>query len=197
MFEIRNVSRETQEKISIYKLLLAEWNPKINLVSPSSLCDFDSRHIVDGLALSQYISSKELSDKSFIDVGSGNGIPGVVLALNNISNVILVESDVRKCSFLRCVKHELGLSFDIVCDRIEKLSLHKEQIIVSRGFASIKKTADVVSREIYTPRMILLKGKRYPDELLELSNSYGYVYLGTKYQGDRIIIDVQVEKRKR
>ena len=102
-----DVSRETLAKLGIYLELLRKWNPKINLVSKSTLQSAVERHFVDSLQLLKYVG--EFS--SWVDIGSGAGFPGMVCAIaarENFPNAsfTMVESDARKSAFLRTVSRE-------------------------------------------------------------------------------------------
>ena len=81
ILQIYNVSRETKEKIEAYKTLVLEWNCKFNLISKSSVEHIWERHILDSVQLYKYIRP---TDKILLDLGSGAGFPGMVLALSLI-----------------------------------------------------------------------------------------------------------------
>ena len=100
-----NVSRETMERLKIYQKLLEEWQKKINLVSSSTLPSLWKRHFEDSLQLLPYLPEKK---GSIIDLGTGAGFPGLVLAivLPEKLKVTLVESDFKKCLFLETVSRE-------------------------------------------------------------------------------------------
>ena len=95
------VSRETEARLDRYADLLVEWQAKTNLVAPSTLPHLWTRHISDSLQLLDLASSA----KSWVDLGSGGGFPGVVLACALAetpgANVHLVERNAKKAAFLR------------------------------------------------------------------------------------------------
>lgn len=106
ILQIYNVSRETKEKIETYKTLVLEWNCKFNLISKSSVEHIWERHILDSVQLYKYIRP---TDKILLDLGSGAGFPGMVLAimaeqLNPELSINLVESIGKKTLFLNAVK---------------------------------------------------------------------------------------------
>ena len=111
ILQIYNVSRETKEKIEAYKTLVLEWNCKFNLISKSSVEHIWERHILDSVQLYKYIRP---TDKILLDLGSGAGFPGMVLAimaeqLNPELSINLVESIGKKTLFLNAVKNS-GIS---------------------------------------------------------------------------------------
>src|SRR5712671_3944885 len=95
------VSRETEERLDRYANLLVEWQAKTNLVAPSTLPNLWTRHISDSLQLLDLATSAKI----WVDLGSGGGFPGVVLACALAeapgANVHLVERNARKAAFLR------------------------------------------------------------------------------------------------
>ena len=98
-----NVSRETINSFCEYEALLSKWNKKINLVSPNTLADLWVRHFLDS---GQIINHVDASGKKWIDIGTGAGFPGLVVALllrdRKIDcDIILVEKSLKKVFFLK------------------------------------------------------------------------------------------------
>lgn len=124
-FFLFNVSRESIEKLEIYHALLLKWQKAINLVSPKTVGDAWVRHFADSVQLEQFIcqnSSADVSRESSIvfDLGTGAGFPGLVLAmLRPELEVHLIESDERKCEFLRTVSRETDITVNVHTQRIE------------------------------------------------------------------------------
>ena len=118
------VSRETIERLQVYAVLLAKWQKTINLVAPSTVPDVWHRHFADS---AQLLALAPAGASKWLDLGSGGGFPGLVigimLAERPGSRLTLIESDARKCAFLREVVRQTGLAthvaVDIVTDRIE------------------------------------------------------------------------------
>ena len=120
----RDVSRETTERLEGLIDLLRAWNPRINLIAPSTLEDAWSRHIIDSAQL--YPLAPDAA--RWIDLGAGAGFPGLVIAALRFEHgatepVTLVESDVRKAAFLREAARTMGVPIDIHVTRIENLYL--------------------------------------------------------------------------
>ena len=137
---LSDVSRETREKLERYVATLRSWAPRINLVAKSTLNDVWERHIADSLQLRDLAPSGPLN---WLDFGSGAGLPGLVLAAADPGlRMTLVESDVRKCAFLRAAAIEMGVSVDIQNTRIERLGPHKADVISARAVASLEKLLD-------------------------------------------------------
>tara|TARA_B100000214_G_scaffold36440_1_gene22921 strand:+ start:191 stop:832 length:642 start_codon:yes stop_codon:yes gene_type:complete len=130
-----NVSRETLEKLQVYADLLLKWQASINLVGPGTVPEIWHRHFYDSAQLFPYL----VSDGPVIDMGSGAGFPGLVLAAMGRRNVTLIESNGKKCSFLRNVNRQLSLDVTICQSRIETCrSLPRAQYVVSRALAPLE-----------------------------------------------------------
>lgn len=130
-----NVSRETINRLKNYQHLLEVWQKKINLVSPSSLAKAWDRHFLDSFQLLDYLPPQSTS---LIDLGSGAGFPGLVLALlrPDTLSVTLVESDFKKCVFLENVSRETKTPVSVLHSRIETLAI-KADVITARGLAPL------------------------------------------------------------
>ncbi|MEO0918201.1 MAG: 16S rRNA (guanine(527)-N(7))-methyltransferase RsmG [Pseudomonadota bacterium] len=132
-----NVSRETEDDLTRYVRILEKWNSKINLISKSTLDDIWRRHIAD---------SAQLWDRSekrghWVDLGSGGGFPGLVIAIlakkNPDLTVALVEADMRKATFLKAVVRELELPATVHSQRIEKIGPLNADILSARALAPL------------------------------------------------------------
>jgi 16S rRNA (guanine527-N7)-methyltransferase len=130
-----NVSRET---LDIYQDLLRKWSPKINLVSPQTLDDAGSRHFDDSLQVAALCPADA---KTWIDLGSGGGFPGAVVAIalkDRGIEVTLVESDQRKAAFLRTVSRETKVPFKVIASRIEKVEPLGADVVSARALAPLE-----------------------------------------------------------
>ena len=122
--ETFGVSRETIGRLELYASLLLRWQKTINLVAPSTVGDVWHRHFADS---AQLLALAPAGAQRWLDLGSGGGFPGLVVALMLAerpgSKVTLIESDGRKCAFLREVARQTGLEallrVDILTSRIE------------------------------------------------------------------------------
>lgn len=113
-----DVSRETLERLEAYAGLLSKWQGTLNLISSRSLPDVWHRHMLD---CAQLINLVPATAHTWLDVGSGAGFPGLVLAILGAGNVFLLEKDARKCAFLREAIRVTGAKANIVENRIEEI----------------------------------------------------------------------------
>jgi len=111
--------QQAEPELEIYERMLREWNPRINLVSASTLAEVWTRHFADSAQLHEHLPHIS----RWADLGSGAGFPGMVLALllkhRPGASVSLIESDQRKAAFLRAVSRETGAPARVICGRIE------------------------------------------------------------------------------
>lgn len=131
------VSRETAAKFELYLNLLSKWNKTINLVSSRSLEDPWRRHILDSAQLAPLIPD-DLD--CIVDLGSGAGLPGLVLALlHPHKSVHLIESDQRKAAFLREAARTLDCKITVHAERVECAleSIQHIDVITARALASL------------------------------------------------------------
>jgi len=134
-----NVSRETNDKLKHFANLLAKWNPRINLVSKRSLDELWERHIVDSVQIANFIEDPV---DHWVDLGSGGGFPGLVVAIlakehGFPKKVTLVESDARKCAFLRTVIRETESKASVINDRIERIQPLNADVLSARALADL------------------------------------------------------------
>lgn len=172
---IAGVSRETLEKLEAYVHLLQKWNKKINLVGKRSMGDVWRRHVFDSLQLYRFYEGPGASanQSPWLDLGSGAGFPGLVLAIAGIPNIHLVESDARKCSFLMEAARITDTSVVIHNQRIENLPSQGAQTISVRALAGVSKVLHLAHRHLSTNgRIILLKGQDVGVELTEATECW-------------------------
>ena len=163
-----NVSRETIEKFQAYLTLLEKWQRRINLVSNSTLGDVWQRHILDSGQLAAYYPPQT---RHILDVGSGAGFPGLVLAIMGGVTVDLVESDQRKAVFLSTVIRELGLPAKVHNQRIETMPNLRPDVITARALAPVPKLLNLIETQIRPECVCLfLKGASVEDELTNLQS---------------------------
>lgn len=164
------------EKLKIYNDLLVKWQKAINLVSGKTLPEAQKRHFQDSTQLLQYIPE---GAKVVADLGSGAGFPGMVLAICSPQlEMHLIESDDRKCQFLRVVSRETNTTVSIRNDRVEKvLQELKPDLITARAFASLTEilgyTEAVWSSNPHLV-LLLLKGQGVQKEVEEAQEKYRF-----------------------
>lgn len=161
-----NVSRETIDKFRAYLTLLEKWQARINLVANSTLAEAWQRHILDSGQLAAFYPPQT---KNIMDVGSGAGFPGLVLAIMGGVTVDLVESDQRKAVFLSTVIRELDLPAKVHNQRIETLPQLFPDVITARALAPVPKLLKLVENQLGPESVCLfLKGAAVQDELTNL-----------------------------
>lgn len=129
-----SVSRETRERLDAYLEILLRWNRTINLISRKDEAGVWERHIEDSLALAPHIPD---GASHAIDLGSGGGLPGIVLAIATGVEFHLVESDQRKSAFLREAIRHTGANAVVHANRAEQTRLPPAPIVTARALASL------------------------------------------------------------
>ena len=177
--ETFNVSRETRLALETYESLLIKWQNSINLVGPSTLTQFWQRHAADS---AQLLGLAPAATKYWLDIGAGGGFPGLVIAILWLGQegrrVHLVESDQRKCAFMRTVIRETGCPAEVHNCRIEAFSAPAPvcsgpdgrgfDVISARALAPLPKLLELAAPfyEIHT-KGLFLKGKGWEGELTQ------------------------------
>jgi 16S rRNA (guanine527-N7)-methyltransferase len=170
-----SVSRETEERLSVFSNLLIRWNHRINLVGSTTVEEIQKRHIVDSL---QLLPLAPPGARTWIDLGSGAGFPGLVCAIalqeiNPVISVTLVESDQRKAAFLREAARHLSVPVTIHAKRIEQLDPDPADLISARALAPLPKLLDLASKFVHPASTLLFpKGRRAESELTEALRSW-------------------------
>lgn len=134
---LAGVSRETGAALDTIVGLLSRWQRTHNLIGPATDAEIWSRHVADSLQLSRAMPP----GRRWADLGSGAGFPGLVLAcLPEIAHVDLVESNGRKCAFLRECQRATGAPATIHCSRIEAVirSLPRPDAVAARAVAPLE-----------------------------------------------------------
>lgn len=161
-----SVSRETLDRFRIYAERLEKWNRAINLVSRDTLADLWRRHFLDSGQLLKFRVQETGPGTRWVDLGSGAGFPGLALALLGAGEMHLVESDARKCAFLREVSRETNVPVHIHNKRIESLDLPAADYVTARACAPLPRLLDY-ARPLLRPGgyCLFLKGARLDEEL--------------------------------
>ena len=166
-----NVSRETLQRLETYAALLAKWQAKINLVGPATLPDLWRRHFLDSAQLIPIISFlPQLGGRNLVDLGSGAGFPGLVLAIMTDWRVHLIDSDQRKCAFLRQVALDCGVldRVTIHAKRIEQVTGIPADVVTARACAPLGELLDLAEPFIGEKGTgLFLKGAQAEEELTQ------------------------------
>jgi 16S rRNA (guanine527-N7)-methyltransferase len=167
------VSRETLERLTVHLELLRRWQDAINLVGTATLADPWRRHFLD---CAQLVAHLPPAAAGIVDLGSGAGFPGMVLALLGAPGVQLIESDQRKAQFLREVARATGASVAIHAERIERLRAWPADVVTARALAPLPRLLELAARFLSADSVCLfLKGRSVADELTEARRSWHMV----------------------
>ena len=174
-----NVSRETFDFFCEFESLLSKWNKKINLVSKNSLRDIWERHFLDS---GQIINHVEASGKRWVDLGSGAGFPGLVVALllrdRKIDcDIILVEKNMKKVFFLKEVVRKLYLNVKVLNKNIRTIETLNADILSARAFSELNELIEIAYHHQKEEGICLfLKGENYRYELDKTLNYWFFDY---------------------
>ena len=161
-------------KLSEYKKILLKENETMNLIGKSTITNLDERHLLDCIQIVKYLPHH---DKSVIDVGTGAGLPGIILSIIGFKNLHLVEKSPKKSTFLENCKLRLGLNYVVHNKSISDISNLNVDYITARAFASIEKIISMTKKIINKKtKFILHKGKSYLTEL-ETINTQKYFWV--------------------
>jgi len=171
---LADVSRETLDRLAAYVALLHKWQARINLVATASLADVWRRHVLDSVQLAPLIPDDAAG---VTDIGSGAGFPGLVLAIVRDRPVHLIESDARKCAFLREAARVSGAPATIHNARAEALAPWPAGVVTARAVASVAELLALAHpfASLAAPRpgfALLLKGARADAELTEAARKW-------------------------
>jgi 16S rRNA (guanine527-N7)-methyltransferase len=160
---LTGVSRETMDRLDAYAALLQRWSSRVNLVGRNTLGDLWRRHFLDSAQLRALLPE---DGRTLIDLGSGAGFPGLVLAVLGVPEVTLVEADGRKCAFLREVVRATGAPAAVRHSRIEDLAAQLYDVVTARACAPLGRLLELAERFIGPQTTcVFLKGGRAGDEL--------------------------------
>jgi len=171
---LSHVSRETLARLKIHAEMLLDWNTRQNLVSEGSLADLWRRHFWDSAQLAPYVP---MSAASLVDLGSGAGFPGLVIAeiLRERPGlrVVLYEATAKKCRFLEAAATRLGLPVEVRQGRIEDAAPEIFDCITARACAPLAKLV-VYAQRFWGRKSVglFLKGQNVEVELTESHKSW-------------------------
>lgn len=170
-----DVSRETIDRLTIYFNLLKKWNPKINLVSKTTIDYAWHRHFADS---AQLWDMAPQGAKTWLDIGSGAGFPGLVIAAIAAEKapemkVTMLESDARKSVFLQTASREMGIDSTVITQRIEEAPDQNAEIVSARALASLNQLLGFAEKHRKSDGVCLFsKGAKADLELTEATASW-------------------------
>ena len=190
-----NLNRKQIDLIDSYILKLTKSNQIHNLVGPSTLDVAWDRHINDSLQLSEFISKKSAS---IIDLGTGAGLPGIILHIFGHTNTLLIDSKMKKINFINEYARENSLEIKTICTRVEKIKNQKFDFIVCRAFAPLIKILDY--SRFFTKRntsLLFLKGRSVMKEIEHAKKSFSFKYnlYPSKSEGDGFVLQINKYKK--
>jgi 16S rRNA (guanine527-N7)-methyltransferase len=163
--EVHGIPPDAVERLRVLVELLVRWRKNINLVSRASLADPWRRHVLDSAQLHAHVPR---GAGTLVDLGSGAGFPGLVLAILGGPEVHLVESNQRKCAFLAEANRLTGAGAVIHNTRVEDLDGLAADVVTARACAPLDRLVALARPVLDGPgRCIFLKGRRVDEELTE------------------------------
>ena len=162
--EARNVSRETFGRIEAFLAFLRDEATRQNLIAASTLESVWARHVADSAQLLDHAGAW----RSWLDLGSGAGFPGLIIAILGEGQVTLIESRAKRIAFLRDAAQIAGVAdrVEVIGGRVETAAKRRYDVISARAFAPLPKLLDLAQPFTdKSTRFVLPKGKSAAEEL--------------------------------
>ena len=168
------LTNEQSEKIELYIQEICKHNVHTNIVGKSTLKNPWVSHVLDSIQISNFITNKQ---SSILDMGTGAGIPGLILAINNFTNVSLIDANLKKIKFIESICSKLNIKATIYHQRIESPINKKFDFLISRALANLNQLF-YYSQKLLNNKTILifLKGKQTKEEIHEASKYWKFYY---------------------
>lgn len=206
-----------KSKLLIFDRLLHDWHKAKNLVSKSTMQDLWRRHFLDSYQLirlrSKHLASLEteiLTNENWLDIGSGAGLPGMVIAIaascaetqSEIGSVTLVEANARKCAFMSAVSRETHAPAIILNTRIESLSLNslseKPDVITARALAPLPKLCSLLAPLMAQDTVALVhKGQDFVVELEKTAKIWDFTVVQHQSVVDESSVILEISNLKK
>lgn len=173
----RQLSGRGVERLRSFAALVQKWNPTINMVAHSTLGELWHRHIIDS---AQLFGCAHQEQRLWLDLGSGGGFPGIVIAILAADmlpglEVALVESDKRKAVFLSEASRQLGLRTSVLASRIEALEHQGACVVSARALAPVSTLCAHAERHLREGGVCaFLKGASVELEIAEARGSWQF-----------------------
>ena len=196
------VSRETITSLISYEYLLTKANKNLNLIGKSTLNQIWIRHYLDSFQLIDFIDK---NDHSLVDLGSGAGFPGLVIAIASRDRKIpikikLIEKSPKKVRFLNEIIVQLNLKVDVLHQDVIKQKIKiEDEIIVARAFKPLEKILGLIHKQAKNwKKIFIFLGKTGKNELLQASKSWDIEYKQrvSVTNADSIIIEINGLKKR-
>tara|TARA_Y100001960_G_C14727899_1_gene855894 strand:- start:1183 stop:1821 length:639 start_codon:yes stop_codon:yes gene_type:complete len=198
---LSRVSRETITSLIKYEKLLIKYNEKLNLIGKSTEKNIWHRHFLDSVQVIDFISK---NDKSLVDIGSGAGFPGLVLAIASKDRKLplkikLIEKSIKKTKFLKKIIKELNLNVTVINENIlESKKKLTDKVFVARAFKPLKIILELMHNKAENlEKFFIFLGKTGKSELLQASKSWEIKYKQrvSITNSDSIVIEINGLKK--
>ena len=166
--DLMEIDEKSAARLEDFVALLEKWNSAINLVAPASMEEVWQRHVADS---AQLFAQRPEDARSWLDLGSGGGFPGLVVAILADQSapelqIELIEADQRKSVFLQTAVRELGLNVTVTRGRIEKLAPRRADVVSARALAPLDRLCSYALRHVAPDGTCLfLKGAELDQEI--------------------------------
>ena len=199
---IIRVSRETIISLKKYEDLLVKANKNLNLIGKSTINEIWTRHFLDSAQVIDFVNK---NDKSLVDLGSGAGFPGLVLAIVSKDRKLpvkikLIEKSTKKVKFLKDLINEFHLNVEVLDQNIlEGTGKFSEDVFVARAFKPLKIMLQVMHNKAENwKKLIIFLGKTGKNELLQASKIWDIEYKQrvSVTSNDSTIIEIKRLKKK-
>ncbi len=173
------VSRETIISLEKFEELVLSGNKKLNLIGKSTEYEIWNRHITDSFQVIDFIDK---NDKSMIDLGTGAGFPGIVLALAAKERkipleIMLIEKSRKKTKFLEKTIDKLNLNIKIICKNILDEKNITADVFVARAFKPLQVILKLIhNKPLNYKKFFIFQGKTGSNELLQASKNWNIEY---------------------
>lgn len=195
------VSRETFGRLEVLVDLLVAWQAKTNLVAPETLENVWIRHIADSLQCVAIADTWPAGERQrWIDLGSGGGFPGLVIAAvlaeRADATIMLVESNQKKAAFLRQANRKMGAGAEILAERVESAAeqISKAQVVTARAFAPLPKLLNHAAPALLSGATGLFhKGRDYRREIEDCDGlwSFDLVDHPSRIASDSVVLEIR------
>ena len=196
------VSRETIISFKKYEEILIKSNKTLNLIGKSTVNDIWGRHFLDSVQVIDFIDK---NDKTLVDIGSGAGFPGLVLAmvLNDRKiplQIKLIEKSPKKVKFLQNLIKELNLSVEVIGSNILKEQIKfSDDVFIARAFKPLNTILELIHNKAQNwKKIFIFLGKTGKNELLQASNNWDIEYKQrvSVTSSDSLVIEINRLKKK-
>ena len=189
------LNKKQVDLIDIYLSKLKKENEIHNLVGPSTIDIAWDRHVNDSLQLSNFIFKRSAS---IIDLGTGAGLPGVILYIIGYTNILLLDSKKKKINFIKEFALENNMNIKSICTRVEKIKNQKFDFIICRAFAPLTKLLDyslLFSKK--NTSLLFLKGRNVKKEIKNAKQIFNFKYelFPSQSDGDGFVLKINQYKR--